>query len=48
MPHYMCSRCRKIVDMNELFALPGVRCPSCGYKILYKIRSSIVKEVKAK
>lgn len=48
MPQYMCSKCRRIVSMTELFALPGVRCPFCGYKILYKVRPSIVKEIKTK
>jgi DNA-directed RNA polymerase subunit P len=48
MPQYMCSNCRKIVDMKELFSLPGVRCPYCGYRILFKVRPQVVKEIKTK
>lgn len=27
--------------------LPGIRCPYCGHKILYKVRSPTARRIKA-
>jgi len=48
LAHYICERCSKVIDSNELSGLPGIRCPSCGHRILYKARSQIVREIKAR
>ena len=38
---YKCARCGYVTTKEELEKVKmGVRCPNCGYKILYKIRTS--------
>ncbi len=42
---YKCGKCGCVVD----FTPDGlVRCPSCAYKILYKTRQPVAKNVIAK
>jgi DNA-directed RNA polymerase subunit RPC12/RpoP len=42
---YKCGKCGYVVDsLSEGL----VRCPSCAYKILYKTRQPIAKNVIAK
>lgn len=48
MATYLCEKCGKTIDSNELMGLPGIRCPVCGYRILYKSRSPIIREIKAR
>ncbi|MCX8181944.1 MAG: DNA-directed RNA polymerase subunit P [Candidatus Methanomethyliaceae archaeon] len=48
MAQYICERCRKVIDSKELLALPGIRCPACGHRILYKARSQVVREIRAR
>ena len=43
---YECVRCSIIVSLEELGKLPEIKC-ICGYRILKKIRPSIVKEIKS-
>ncbi len=42
---YKCLRCGKVID-----ELPEgiIRCPSCSFRVLEKIRAEVVKEVKAR
>ena len=42
---YKCGSCGRMV---ELKADEPTRCPFCGYKILFKERSKVVKRVKAR
>ncbi len=42
---YRCGSCGKNV---ELGSEDPIRCPFCGYKILFKERPGIVKKVKAR
>ncbi len=43
---YRCGSCQREVELTKD---EPVRCPFCGYKILFKIRSSAtVKRVKAR
>jgi DNA-directed RNA polymerase subunit P len=44
---YACGKCGKTVSLQGLESLPGVKCPYCGYRVLYKIRPPIVKKVKS-
>jgi len=37
----------KEIDESKLASLPGIKCPYCGYRILYKKRPSIIKRIKA-
>ena len=48
MTHYLCEKCSKAIDSNDLSGLPGIRCPACGHRIIYKARSPIVREVKSR
>ncbi|MEE8401026.1 MAG: DNA-directed RNA polymerase subunit P [Candidatus Hydrothermarchaeaceae archaeon] len=41
---YNCGNCGKVVETGE----GGVRCPFCGYKILFKARSGEVRTVLAR
>lgn len=41
---YKCGNCGKVVETGE----GGVRCPFCGYKILFKTRSGEVRTVLAR
>ncbi|MGM0687780.1 MAG: DNA-directed RNA polymerase subunit P [Promethearchaeia archaeon] len=43
---YVCRKCRKEVTTEGLETLPGVKCPYCGSRILYKVRPPVVKRVK--
>jgi DNA-directed RNA polymerase subunit P len=45
---YECINCNFRVTSEELATLPEVKCPSCGYRILRKLRPPIVKHVKAR
>jgi len=42
---YKCLRCGKVID-----ELPEgiIRCPSCSFRVLEKIRAEVVEEVKAR
>ena len=44
---YKCANCGRIIDAKELEILPGIRCPYCGAKILYKVRPPKIRRVKA-
>ena len=44
---YTCYKCKQEVDINLTEALPGVKCPHCGQRILYKARPPIIKRLKA-
>lgn len=41
---YKCGNCGKSVEPDE----GGVRCPFCGYKILFKERAGAVRQIKAR
>ncbi|MBS3061819.1 MAG: DNA-directed RNA polymerase subunit P [Candidatus Diapherotrites archaeon] len=41
---YKCGKCGTMIESIAY----EVRCPNCAYKILYKQRSSVVKEVMAR
>ena len=43
---YEWVRCKTIVTIEELAILPELKC-ICGYKVLKKIRPSVVKQIKA-
>ena len=43
---YECVSCSIIVPLEELNKLPEIKC-ICGYRILKKIRPSVVKQIKS-
>ncbi|MHA2188231.1 MAG: DNA-directed RNA polymerase subunit P [Candidatus Thorarchaeota archaeon] len=43
---YVCHTGRREGTPEGLKTLPGVKCPYCGGRILYKIRPPVVKRVK--
>ncbi|BCU70748.1 DNA-directed RNA polymerase subunit P [Stygiolobus caldivivus] len=47
MARYRCGKCWKEFDDTQLKALPGVRCPYCGYKVIFMVRKPTIKVVKA-
>ncbi|HPC27346.1 MAG TPA: hypothetical protein P5290_00705 [Candidatus Methanomethylicus sp.] len=48
MTQYLCEKCGKVIESGDLSGLPGIRCPACGHRILYKARSQIVRVVQSK
>ncbi|MEM2109954.1 MAG: DNA-directed RNA polymerase subunit P [Candidatus Odinarchaeota archaeon] len=42
---YICGSCKKEVTIENLKTMPGIKCPYCGYRILYKVRPPIVKKI---
>jgi DNA-directed RNA polymerase subunit RPC12/RpoP len=45
---YECLRCHARFKGKEMLFRDKLACPECGYKIIKKIRSPIVKRVHAK
>ncbi len=37
MPYYQCPNCGEVFTEEKLGLLPGIRCPKCGYKMIYKV-----------
>ncbi|MDI9644030.1 MAG: DNA-directed RNA polymerase subunit P [Candidatus Verstraetearchaeota archaeon] len=48
MANYLCEKCGKVIKSEDLIGLPGIRCPSCSHRILYKSRSPIIREIRAR
>ncbi|MHA1521483.1 MAG: DNA-directed RNA polymerase subunit P [Promethearchaeota archaeon] len=46
---YVCASksCQKEVTKKQLNQLPGVKCPHCGARVLFKKRPQVIKRVKA-
>ncbi len=46
---YYCAnrKCAKEITPSDLESLPGVKCPHCGGRILFKARPKVVKKVKS-
>jgi len=47
-PVYECLSCGGRVQYSELERYISFRCPYCGYRIFRKIRTPIVKRIKAR
>ncbi len=45
---YVCASkdCNREVTQENLNQLPGIKCPHCGYRILFKKRPQVIKRVK--
>jgi DNA-directed RNA polymerase subunit RPC12/RpoP len=45
----MCANrdCYREVSEEALRQLPGIKCPHCGQRILFKKRPQVIKRVKA-
>lgn len=46
-PKYVCLRCRKVFDKQQLDVMMTIRCPYCGYRVIAKARGAEIKTVKA-
>ncbi|MEM2338413.1 MAG: DNA-directed RNA polymerase subunit P [Candidatus Bathyarchaeia archaeon] len=44
---YECVRCGKLIKGEQLITLNQIKCIECGYKVLKKVRSPLVKRVRA-
>lgn len=44
---YICLKCRREFDKQQLDVMMSVRCPYCGFRAIAKARGDIVKIVKA-
>lgn len=47
MALYKCIKCGREFTDEDLRVLPGVRCPYCGYPIIFMVRKRTIKIVKA-
>lgn len=45
---YICVRCEKSVNADQLSMMIEVKCPNCGFRVLRKTRPPIVKKLKAR
>lgn len=45
---YECVNCGDRIAAEQLAMNPEVKCQSCGYRVLRKVRPPVVKRVKAK
>ena len=44
---YECVRCGYVFDGGELELRNRIVCPQCSYRVIKKVRSPVVKRVKA-
>jgi len=44
---YKCGRCGHEVSLEDLEYIGSIKCPNCGYRILYKVRPPGRKLVRA-
>ena len=45
---YICGECKKEVSFEGLITLPGIKCPYCGNRTLFKSRPPVVKKIQAR
>ena len=45
---YKCIQCATVITSDQLSTMLGIKCPTCGYRVLRKLRPPIVKRVKAR
>jgi DNA-directed RNA polymerase subunit P len=45
---YQCVQCGSKITSEQLSIMLGIKCPNCGYRVLRKMRPSVVKKVKAR
>jgi DNA-directed RNA polymerase subunit RPC12/RpoP len=45
---YVCGECKKEVTFEGLETLPGIKCPYCGNRTLYKSRPPVVKKMRGR
>ena len=48
MTTYRCQRCKETVLPTDMKIVPGIKCPKCGNRILFKERPPVVRKVKAR
>ncbi|MCG3219591.1 MAG: DNA-directed RNA polymerase subunit P [Candidatus Kariarchaeaceae archaeon] len=48
MTQYRCQRCKETVLPTDMKIVPGIKCPKCGNRILFKERPPVVRKVKAR
>lgn len=44
---FECMSCGAKITSEQLIIAPETKCPSCGYRVLKKIRPPVVKTVKS-
>jgi DNA-directed RNA polymerase subunit RPC12/RpoP len=45
---YQCLHCDAKVLAEQLLLTTEIKCPNCGYRVLRKVRSPVVKRIKAR
>jgi len=45
---YECLKCGAKVTSEELSRIQEIKCPSCGFRVLRKIRPPVVRRLKAR
>lgn len=44
---YRCGRCGHTFEASDLELMPSIKCPYCGYRVIYKVRRQGRKVIKA-
>ncbi len=44
---YKCGRCGMEFSSTDLSYMPSIKCPYCGYRVIYKVRPLGSKVVRA-
>jgi len=45
---YECVQCGSKISAEQLSIMLGVKCPSCGYRVLKKMHPTTVRKIKAR
>ena len=45
---YKCVQCGGEITSEQLSIMLSIKCPNCGYRVLKKMRPTIVRQVKAR
>jgi len=45
---YKCVQCGSDITSEQLSIMLEIKCPNCGYRVLRKMRPTVVKQTKAR
>ncbi len=44
---YKCGKCGADIPASDIEYMPAIKCPYCGYRVLYKVRPVSRRLIKA-
>lgn len=45
---YKCVQCGSEITSEQLSIMLEIKCPNCGYRVLRKMRPTVVKQIKSR